>query len=324
MREPPTIQIDFMEHPAVRAWAAVESAHVLPEAIEILKHRRDSRVYRLLGVGPNGSNVVAKRSPMANALAERFVYHNVLPQLPFATLRHYGLLQEQDGEFCWAFIEDAGGVPYSPDVEEHCVLAAKWLGIMHTHGVGTPAASGLPDRGSSHYLNCLLSARERILHNLSNPALCDDDRVTLRAIVAQCDLVERYWRRVEECCAGAPQTFVHADLHESNVHVRMTLDGITLTPFDWESAGWAVPAIDLVLAGLDLGVYRSVVGKSWPGLGVEALQRLAFVGKVFQLLELIEWESKSLECAWLHKPMKHMRYYQPEISHAIRVAGLEH
>jgi Phosphotransferase enzyme family len=295
---------------------------LVPESIEILKNRNDSKVYRLAGVGPEGSNVVAKECPKENALAERFIYEQVLSHLPFPALGHYGLLDEQDTRFCWVFMEDAGGVPYSPDIEEHRIRAAEWLGIMHTSAPEAIAELGLPDRGPECYLGCLRSARDRIRQNLGNPALNHDDKAVLNGIVCQCDVLERRWRQVEECCAGMPRTFVHGDFNGSNLHLRTTAAGMALLPFDWECAGWGILAVDLVLAGLDLLTYRSAVRRFWPSLDLEAFQRFAVIGRIFRLLGFVEWETKSLAGEWLHKPMKHMRCYETEISAVIRASKL--
>ncbi len=323
MPEHAAIPTDLSEHPAVRAWSELRPTQVVPEAIEILKSRNDSKVYRLSGVGPGRSNVVAKWCSRANALAERTIYEGVLPHFPFSTLRYYGLLEEQDAPFCWVFIEDAEGVPYSPDIEEHRIRAAEWLGVMHTSAPEAIAELGLPDRGPECYLGCLRSAREGIRRNLANPALTDDDQAVLYGIVSQCDVLEQRWGQVEECCDGIPWTFVHGDFNASNVHFRAAPSGIALVPFDWECAGWGVLAVDLVLAGLDLPTYWSVVRRCWPNLDMQALRRLAVVATIFRLLAFADWESPSLASKWLHKPMKHMRCYQAEIAHVIQAAGLE-
>src|SRR5262249_4510872 len=166
--------------------------------------------------------------------------------------------------------------------------------------------------------DCLRSARHRIRHNLANPALSKDDIAILAGIVAQCDLVELGWRQVERCCDGIPQTFVHADLVESNLRVRTGETQMALVALDWESAGWAVPAVDLALSGLHLSTYWNTVRKAWPGLDMQALQGLTVVGRIFQLLELISCESTGLEAEWLYRPMKRMRYYRAETSEAIQ------
>src|SRR5256885_11766358 len=43
-------------------------------------------------------------------LVERTVYEEILPRLTVPSLRHYGSLDEPDGEHCWLFMEDATGV----------------------------------------------------------------------------------------------------------------------------------------------------------------------------------------------------------------------
>lgn len=317
------VTTDLREHPAMRAWLAVCRGSLVPKSIEILKNRNASRVYRLAGIGPGGCNVVAKQCPKANASAEQFIYENVLPNLPFVALQCYGFLEEQDTEFCWFFMEDAKGVPYSPETKEHSTLAAAWLGTLHTCGVMAAAGLSLADRGPDHYLGCLRLARDRIRHNLANPALNHDDRAVLSCILHQCDLLEQHWGQIEELSVGIPWTFVHADLCVSNVQMRPTPGGLGLVVFDWESAGWGALAVDLVLAGMDLPTYHSFLQRFWPSLSLEALRKFARLGRVFRLLGFVECESTTLAGEWLDKPMKHMRCYRTELSDAIRATGLE-
>jgi Phosphotransferase enzyme family len=318
------VTTDLREHPAVRAWSEARRVRLVPESIRILKDRNNSRVYRLAGVGPEGCNIVAKQCPKANASAERFIYEKVLPHLPFvAALQCYGFLEEQNTEFCWFFMEDAEGVPYSPEIEEHSVLAAVWLGRLHTCGVKAAAGLSLSDRGPDYYLGCLRLARERIRQNLANPALNHDDRDVLTSILHQCDGLAQRWDQIEEWCVRIPRTFVHADLCLSNVRVRPAHGGPGLVVFDWETAGWGALAVDLVLAGLDLPTYHSLVRRLWPSVNLEALRKCARLGRVFRLLGFVECESTTLAGEWLHKPMKHMRCYRTELSDAIRVSGLE-
>lgn len=323
------VTTELREHAAVRAWSEargvprVPRVPRVPESVQILKNRNDSRVYRLVGVGPGGSNVIAKQCPKANASAERFIYEKVLPRLPFVALQCYGFSEERNTRFCWFFTEDAEGVPYSPEIQEHGALAAAWLSTLHTCGVKAAAELRLSDRGPDHYLGCLRMARDRIRHNLANPALNHDDRAVLRSVLHQCDLLEQHWGQIEEWCVGIPRTFVHADLCVSNVQVRPTRCGISLVVFDWESAGWGALAVDLVLAGLDLAAYHSFVRRCWPRLDLEALQEFARLGRVFRLLGFVECESTTLAGEWLHHTMKHMRCYGTELSDAIRASGLE-
>src|SRR5438094_1019393 len=142
------------EHPAVQAWRELQPRRVEPESIETLQHRNKSAIYRLEGVGPGGSAVIAKRCRQVTALVERAIYEDILPHLPIPSLHYYGFVEEE-GPFCWLFLEDAGGEKYSPSIREHCVLAGRWLGRMHTSAARIAAAARLPDRGPSHYLEPL-------------------------------------------------------------------------------------------------------------------------------------------------------------------------
>ena len=304
---------------AFRAWSELRVGGREPTRVEILKDRNASHVYRLAGAGPDGSNVVAKRCLRAGALLERTIYQQVLRHLPVRSLRYYGLVEERDTPFCWLFVEDAAGAPYSSTAAmEHGRLAADWLSGLHTRAQALGRGLDLPVRGPSWYLGCLRSGRDRMRRSLGNPALDEDDRAVLEVIMEQCDSAERRWQQVEECCGAASPTFVHADLHAKNIHV--SLDGRALLPFDWESAGWGPPAIDLGLRGLDLHAYGSRVRSAWPGLEPGLLEKLAIVGRLFQLVAHVEWEAKSLSSSWLHRPMKHMRYYVEEMTEALRAA----
>jgi hypothetical protein len=303
---------------AVRAWSQLRAGGPEPTRVEILKHRHGSHVYRLAGAGPDGSNVVAKRCLKARALAERAIYEQVLRHLPGRSLMYRGLVAERGTPFCWLFVEDAAGVPYSPTTAEHGRLAADWLAGLHTGARTLGCGLDLPVRGPTWYLGCVRSGRDRIRRSLGNPALSDDDRAALEAIVEQCDSAESRWRQVEECCGAASPTLVHADLHAKNIHVSP--DGSALLPFDWESASWGPPAIDLGLRGLDLPAYRLRVRSTWPELESGRLEKLVVVGRLFQLVAHVEWEARGLSSPWLHRPMKHMRYYLAEMTEALRAA----
>ena len=305
-------------NPAVHAWSKLALTPAEPVSVELLKDRRASHVYRLAGVGPDGSHVIAKRCPRTNALAEQAIYKRVLRDLPGLSLRYYGLVPDADTDACWMFVEDAAGVPYSPKSPEHGRLAAEWLARLHTLGPTVADPVGLPDQGPGQYLTYVRSGPERIRQGLANPALGGDDYAVLDALVELCAETETLWPRLEAWCAAVASTFVHADLHAKNIHVSR--DGSTLLPYDWESAGWGPPAIDLGLRGLDLEAYRLRVRCVWPELTPDGLERLAVAGRLFQLVAHVEWEARGLDAAWLHRPMKHMRYYRSELAGALRAA----
>src|SRR5207244_4047785 len=161
--------------------------------------------------------VIAKRCPRAQALLERTFYEEILPHLPVPTLRYYGSEEEPDTGFCWLFLGDADGEPYSPLLEEHRVLAARWLSLLHMSSTCVTPARRLPDRGPDHYLRHLRSAREAILRHLANPGIPAGDMTVLRSIVSRCDFLESRWDSAEKLCDGIPRTFVHGDFKVKNL-----------------------------------------------------------------------------------------------------------
>jgi hypothetical protein len=325
------VRVNPLEFPAVKAWSELRAEPVEPGRVEIrlLKRKSRSAIYRLAGVGPQGS-VIAKWCRQADAAAERTIYEEVLQHLPVTALRCYGSVGEANGRFCWLFLEDGGGQEYSPQCAEQRVLAAGWLGRLHTAATRVAAAARLPDRGPDHYRGHLRSARAAILGNLANGALSAEDRTVLKAIICQCDALESRWDRVQSACERVPRTLVHGDLVVKNVNVRPGPAGPAILAFDWETAGWGVPAPDLVQALLldrvasvspDLPAYWAVVRQSWPYLGMADIHQLAALGRVFRLLAMIDWLSLDLAYPWVSKPIAGMRVYQAEMAQAVQATG---
>jgi hypothetical protein len=105
--------------------------------------------------------------------------------------------------------------------------------------------------------------------------------------------------------------------------VRASEAGLALLVFDWEAAGWAVPAVDLTIPELHVPTYWSIIQKFWPGVRMNVLRNLVHIGKIFQLLSLLDWESRDLEYPWPWKLMKHMKCYHTDMSGAIEAVGLQ-
>jgi hypothetical protein len=324
------LQTDLLEHPAIKAWSRLLPERVEPESVEILREKKKSAIYRLEGVGLAGSAVIAKRCRQAAALIERTIYEEVLPRLPITSLYYYGLVEEPDGNFCWLFLEDAAGENYSPSIEEHRALAAQWLGHLHTSAAYITAADPLPERGPGHYLEHLQSGRAKILRNLTNPELKADGRVVLDNIISQCEFLESRWQQVEEFCAGLPRTLVHGDFTGKNLRVRTGQAGATLLAFDWEKAGWGIPAPDLAPSALrgsrgfsanpNIVTYWSIVRDHWPRLDFQTLQQLANCGKAFRCLAALNWRAQHLAYEGVRWVVEEMRIYQAELADAIQSA----
>jgi hypothetical protein len=297
IREVPGAELP--EHPAVKAWGRLRPEAGVPRRAEILCGFQikawKRTIYRLEGAGPTGSAVIAKRCPTPKALVERTFYEEILPHLPVPTLRYYGFVEERGAGFCWLFLEEANGESYSPLLGEHRALAGRWLGLLHTSAAGVTPTHLLPDRGPGHYLGHLRSARAAILRHLAGPRRPDGDVLVLQSILSRCDVLESRWGQVEKWCDGMPRTFLHGDFKVKNLRVRTSQTVTALLVFDWENAGWGVPAVDLGSpANPDLSTYQSVVGAHWPGLDVQTLQRLVHVGELFRNLAAVDWASQRL------------------------------
>jgi len=323
-------QATLMSHPAVHAWRQLYP-HSEPRRIAPLRVRqRKNKVYRLEGAGWAGTAVIAKRSRKADALIERTVYEEILPRLTVPSLRYYGSLEDPDAEYCWLFLEEATGAKYSKLLAAERAQVARWLALLHTSAAEAAAKAGLPDGGPGRYREFLRSAREGILQHLDNPVLDPDDIAFLDAMLARLTELDGHWNRLEEICDGVPQTLVHGDLNGKNLRLRPTSADATVLVFDWEDAGWGVPAVDLaqqavpssgLSANPDIPTYCSTVRESWPDTSPEAVQRLASCGTVFRVLAALYWESFNIATEWASKSVSNIRLFDAELDHALARLG---
>src|SRR5262245_54004229 len=229
-------EIAPIESRALMAWRALWPALAEPSKIERLKGDKETSkksAHRLAGVGPEGSTIIAKRCRRSKALTERGIYEDVLPRVPVPALRYYGLVEEDDGEFCWLFLEDAGEEKYSPFIAEHRRLAARWLGLLHTSAARLAPAARPPDQGPSYYLERLRSAHERMRGGVVNPAVTVEERAVLLGALGLLELLEFRWCEVERSCEAMPRTVVHGDFTEKNIRLRTGEAGTLCLPFDW-------------------------------------------------------------------------------------------
>ncbi len=307
---------DLSEHPAALAWAKLNPQVAEIGPIHTLKRNKKSAIYRLGDIGPGGSSIIAKRFRTETGLTERIIYQEVLPCLPFPVLRCFGFVEDEDDQFCWLFLEDAGPEQYLPELERHRAEASRWMALLHTSAAHLPAAARLPDRGARFYLEQLQLARGNLITAFDNPALRPSELDVLKAIVRQCNLLESRWDQVEQAGKGIPCTFVHGDLKAKNLRVRPTQEGIILLPFDWEIAGWGLPVTDLLRCP-DLALYGSEARKHWPNLTFSELERLTQVGLTFRALISIYWKSLALSYEWVEWPVDKLRLYCAKLQECI-------
>ncbi len=308
-------------HAAARAWTALAVRAAQPESIEVLRNGKKSGTYRLVGAGPDGESIIAQCSPLARAVIERAVYERIVPRLHVSAPRYYGC-SEDGRDFVWLFFEDVGDERFCKTDPGQLVLAARWVGAMHTRAAGLPATRELPDGGPPRYLDHLRVGRHTIRVNIANPALTPADATTLDRIVADLDAVEYAWLAIERACAGVPATLTHGDVQRKNIYIRSGARGPELFLIDWEMAGCGVPAVDLPL--IDLPTYWSAVRPCWPGVRLEDVRRLAAVGRILLQLAGIRWVSPELahpQALCLIRPMAWLRVFHSRLLDAVRELG---
>ncbi len=318
---------NLKSHPAVRAWCELYP-HAAPVSITPLRVRkRKSNVYRLDGVGQAGSAVIAKRCRTAVAQVERTVYEDILAGLTVPSLRYYGFVDEPDSASGWLFMEEASGPEYSNLLPEHRARAGRWLGSLHAAAAGAAAGERLPDGGPGRYLERVRTLRDTFRRHVNNPVLLPEDVAFLEGLLARLDDLGARWHLLEDVCHGVPPTLVHGDFNGRNIRLRTVGEEATITVFDWEDAGWGVPAVDLaqqltvssgqLSANLDIPTYWSAGRERWPDLSSEACWRLAYCGTVFRTLSAMSWIADNLANDWAHACLPDMRLYAAELDGAL-------
>jgi hypothetical protein len=244
---------DLGSHPVVRAWRSLRPRAPDPEAIEVLARDRRGSVCRLVGVGPEGSSVVAKQREWEPDDPEVVMHVRIHPLLDVRTLECYGFVEPAGEGQATLFLEDAGEGRFSRSSAAHCALAGRWLAALHAAVEETPEVQPLlallPDRGPDHFGRLLDRAQGVIGRWRSDAAAAEAARETLLATLEEVDSV---WADVEETCALLPRTVVHGDFREKNVRLKQERDGtISFLLLDWEYAGVGCPAVDLDANVLD-------------------------------------------------------------------------
>jgi ATP-binding cassette, subfamily B, bacterial len=317
-------------HHTVLAWSLLHGDNRLPDAVEVLKTGRAGRTYayRLCGLGPGGGGVVVKCASARALEFERLIYQEVLPSLALPSLDCYGFVEA--GSTAWLFLEDADRDSTIPPADRQSAELARWLGELHTSAAGISAGHRLPDRGPSYYLAHLHDSQSLIGSNLGHPAFNREDRGLAEHILVDLAGIEARWTSIEEICRNSPSTLVHGDLAPRNVRFRGENGKMLVLPFDWEIAGWGVPAVDLeVLRGsgqwgqVGFGLadpddsavqaYVSAVGATWPQMDVDRVRRLARIGYVFRLLASVSWAAQGLRYEWIKRSWRYLTHYESDL-----------
>jgi hypothetical protein len=319
-------QSDLSGHAAVQAWSALHPSGDGPQRVEVLKARWSGPgtmgriVCRLVDVGRPGSTAIGKRCPPSEGAVERIVYEDILPRLPITALRCYGLVEEEDGEFCWLFLEDAGENGGALGAPSQVAISTRWLSDLHASASKLDAPRTLADKGPAHYLALLRLVREAMRDHLGH--LDSQARVTvpLRAVADHLGVLEAQWEQLQARCDPFPRTLVHGDFVPKNFRVRGGGSAEELLVFDWTEAGWGVPAVDLI--AIDVPEYSARIRESWPWLDDAAIAELAHVGAVFRTLDAITWALHDCDSNSIRERTEHMGAYQRWLARAMRALRL--
>jgi energy-coupling factor transporter ATP-binding protein EcfA2 len=318
---------NVMSHPAARAWCQLYPRAEPLQITPLRVRKRKNKIYRIDVAGH--SAVIAKRCRKEGALIERAVYERVLPLAAVPLLGYHGFLEEPDGEHCWIFIDEATGDSYSRLLAEHRAEAGRWLGLLHSSAAGIAINGHLPDGGPRRYMDILQETCDFVQQHLDNPVLTPDDIMLLERNQAHLRDIAAHWDRLEAVCDGAPQTLVHGDFNAKNLRLRSENGHTTVVVFDWEDAGWGVPAADLAQAVLfsrlsaspDIPTYWSTVREHWPNASADSLQRLAHCGSAFRALAGLSWELPNLASDWAHACATDLQVYVSELDDALERLG---
>ena len=335
---------------AVRAW----ERHCLslgrpvgrsPGAVTRLKRQRrewhKSAVYRLEGVGDDGSAVVGKRCMRGSGRVERDVYEKLLPRIKLPRLRHYGYLEEDDTGFVWLFIGDAGNA--KPTMADREVIA-EWLARLQAESAPLSGDVPLPDRGPDYYFGLLPAAQKGLAAAVAAAVRSGHDARVLDVIATALDRLECYRGLVSDICARWPRTLVHADFSRKHVRLRRPDAGLPayVLALDWETAGWGPPAADLAdvpwgrsrddieadspdmpdhatpwFGPVSLDAYASAIATTWPGVSRVDVDRLSRVGAVFRIIQATCWATCQVELGGIDKGMGALGAYAPDLVSAI-------
>jgi hypothetical protein len=296
---------------AIDAWQRLGGR--TPGAVVVLCEREKGSAFRFEGAGEQGTDVIAKFSPACIAAVERAVYEQVLARAGLDDLHYYGFVDEGRGG--WIFLEDARGERWVRTDQEHRVLAGRWAARMHVHAAAASATAALPALGLHAQRERVARVRADIKDAHDNPSLGAPDFAVLDGVAAQLDRIEAAWHRMEDACLAVPQTLVHGDLRPKNARVRAASDEPRFVVFDWEMAGFGVPAADL--ARVDTAAYAEVVATAWPHVDAKACRTLAKVGRVFRNLDAVRWETCGLEGDWQENRILKLGIYRDRLNAVI-------
>ncbi len=279
---------------AATAWSRLDRG-APPSAVEPLRYDRHgnstARLFRLVGAGTGGENVIAKRAPRETGALEDRLYGDILPRLPLPRPRYYGLRPAD--EEAWIFLEEVAGRPWDRERPEDRRLAGEWLGVLHSRTADLEPPPGLPRRDLADYRAMLHAGRADLLRQIARP---DGDADGLQRTARALDGLESRWGEIERRWAVLPPSVVHGDFIGKNVFVDDAAEPPALLAVDWGRAGWGVGAEDA--ADIDVDAYLAAWRESDPEFPAEAAREMVALGRTLQAVAWIRSWSVGLSQGW--------------------------
>ena len=307
---------------ALDAWAELNGSAVQPRHVAALKESKASRVFRMDGLGPDGTSIVAKRRPRAGTLVEQAVYRRLRQHQSLPMLNLLGAVER--GALTWLFFEYAGTDHYSPQNEEHVTALAEYL--RRLHAIRDDLAQ-LPVAGPDRYLAQLRSSKARLFEAAADQGHRPQHRRAMTEFGKLLRRIEADWPKLLRPCQGWPMGLAHGDLQPKNIFVRRNRAGdLEILPVDWEDAGRGTGAADAAslaeIADVEgrLDPYRRALA---PDRTPHQLSAFIRTGVVFRYVAAVDWASRGLSPEWVAKPLNYLSVFAPRLVEAGAAAGLD-
>lgn len=306
-------------HPAVQAYRKRWPHRAIRGDVEVLKGKPGKKTLACrLQTKVNGEevSVIAKGKARGKTWPEQQLYAKVLPGLGVETPRLYGSATTE--AYDWLFLEDLG--EKRPSWDEHAPLLTQWLARMHVATSRQPQLCDIvPERGERYYRR----ENERVrtlLDQLLQPGHEHPvHRELLQDVREQTEKIGSLWPGITSFCERVPKSLVHGDWVEKNIRLVERSFGLAIIPFDWELAGWGVPAADL--ARVSPSAYREQTQSAWPNCTTQTFEELRALGQLFRYVSSTHWELSR----WVASPKyafqrrtSYIRKYKYRLAYSIK------
>jgi aminoglycoside phosphotransferase (APT) family kinase protein len=258
-------------------------------------------------------SLALKRQRQKAADVEHVVLRNILPGLTVLAAWSHGVHRSRNtpGE-AWLATDHVAGRDFDRNGPVDSAALARWIGSVHVRAVRAADVRVLPDHGPDHWRRQFEQAMAVLNEASANEHLTRNELDNVQQMQRQFEGVLARWRQMVDLLNTTPRTLTHGDLTERNI--RMVLGELGPLPvvFDWETAGYGSPMIDLGL--VDLDEYHDVVAAAWPGLSRDTLVLLRALGALTWTAYVIVPEAINLQSRWPHRAAGKLEQYLDRLS----------